>query len=178
MSDEGERVIDTPRLILRPTRVDDVDALLCIFADPRVMACFGVAPFDRPQMEQWVQRNLDHQTSYGYGLYSVILKTEKVLIGDCGLEQMDVDGEEAAELGYDFRSDYWHQGYATEAAVAVRDYAFGALHLSRLISLIRVGNAASVRVAERVGLTRAGEFTRYGARYWKYAILGSADGGG
>ena len=163
-------MIETARLLLRPMRSADIDELLLIFTDPKVMASFGIAPFDRAQMERWVQRNLNHQTEYGYGLFSVVLKATGVLIGDCGLEQMDVEGTPTAELGYDFRSDYWNQGFATEAATAVRDYAFQTLHLPRLISLIRVGNQASQRVAEKIGMTCVSEFTRYGNRYWQYAI--------
>jgi RimJ/RimL family protein N-acetyltransferase len=75
------------------------------------------------------------------------------------------------ELGYDFRSDYWHQGYATEAAVAVRNYGFRELHLPKIVSLIRVGNDSSRRVAERVGMSLITEVTRFGSvRYWKYGI--------
>jgi [ribosomal protein S5]-alanine N-acetyltransferase len=121
-------------------------------------------------MTQWVQRNLDHQTAHGYGLFSVILKSTGLLIGDCGLELMDVDGIPAAELGYDFRSDYWNQGYATEAAKAVRDYAFRHLQLPRLISLIRVGNLPSQRVAEKIGMHRIAKITRYGHPYWHYMV--------
>lgn len=149
---------------------EDVDALLVIFADPLVMASFNEPPFVRAQMERWVNRNLEHQTQYGYGLFSVIHKSSGVLIGDCGLEQMDLEGQIAAELGYDFRSDYWHQGYATEAARAVRDFAFGTLELTQLISLIRVGNDPSRRVAERVGMDLLSEYERYGNRYWKYGL--------
>ena len=119
-------------------------------------------------MMRWLQRNLDHQNRYGYGLFSVILKETGELIGDCGLEQMEVEGVQVAELGYDFRSEYWNQGFATEAACAVRDYAFDILQLPQLISLIRVGNLASKRVAEKVGMTLAEEFTRYEIQYWKY----------
>ncbi|HSJ85922.1 MAG TPA: GNAT family N-acetyltransferase, partial [Anaerolineales bacterium] len=97
----------------------------------------------------------------------ILLKETRELIGDCGLEQMEDVG---AELGYDFRSDFWNRGYATEAASAVRDYAFDVLHLPQLISLIRVGNLASQRVAEKVGMLLAEEFTRYGIQYWKYSI--------
>ena len=163
-------LLETPRLQLRLMQADDVDALLAIFADPKVMASFGVPPFDRAQMMQWVQRNLDHQSQYGYGLFSVLLKTNGLLIGDCGLEMMDVEGVPAAELGYDFRSDYWNQGYATEAASAVRDYAFRHLHLLRLISLIRVGNLASQRVAEKIGMQLAAEITRHGHPYSHYML--------
>jgi len=167
-------MIETPRLLLRPMQPEDVDELLLIFSDPKVMASFDGALFDRPHMERWLQRNLEHQAKFGYGLFSVILKASGALIGDCGLEQMEMDGAPAAELGYDFRSDFWHQGYATEAAAAVRDYAFEVLRLPRLISLIRVGNSASQRVAERLGLKRISEFTRYGHNYWQYAVEAKA----
>jgi RimJ/RimL family protein N-acetyltransferase len=163
-------IIETERLILRPMLAADIDALLIIFTDPAVMASFGGELFSREQMEHWLQRNLDHQIECGYGLFSVILKSDGTLIGDCGLEQMEVNNERVAELGYDFRSDYWNQGYATEAAIAVRDYAFEILHLSQLISLIRVGNLASQCVAEKLGMKLNSEFLRYGNCYWEYKI--------
>ncbi len=167
-----EVMLETPRLLLRSMRAADIDALLRIFADPKVMASFGVEPFNRDQMARWVQRNLAHQAEHGYGLFSVILKSSGELIGDCGLELMEVDGAWVAELGYDFGSAYWNQGYATEAACAVRDHAWRVLHLPQLISLIRVGNLASQRVAEKAGLRCAAEITRYGHPYWKYVLDG------
>jgi [ribosomal protein S5]-alanine N-acetyltransferase len=165
------KTIRTKRLTLRPMVANDVDAMLSIFTDPPVMAAFGLTSFSRQQMQEWVQRNLDHQDEFGYGLFSVVLKSSGQLIGDCGLEQMDVEGEKVAELGYDFHSDFWHQGYATEAAKAVRDYGFGKLKLTKLVSLIRVGNHPSKRVAERVGMSLISEFTRFGdIKYWKYGM--------
>jgi RimJ/RimL family protein N-acetyltransferase len=162
--------LETKRLILHPMSATDINALHLIFTDPKVMASFGGELFNREQMKGWLLRNLNHQNEFGYGLFSVLLKTEGTLIGDCGLEQMEVEGARVAELGYDFRSDFWNQGYATEAACAVRDYAFDILGLPQLISLIRVGNLASKRVAEKVGMTLAEEFTRYGIPYWKYSL--------
>ncbi len=163
--------LETKRLTLRPMGITDIDGMLGIFTDPQVMASFGVPLFNREQVEEWVRRNLDHQDKHGYGLFSVIFKSNGLLIGDCGLEQRDIKGALVAELGYDFRSDYWHQGLATEAAKAVRDYAFQVLQLPRLISLIRVGNLPSKRVAERLGMTLISEFkSPYGVRYWSYGI--------
>lgn len=170
MPEKHTQELETTRLILRPMQAADFDSLLCIFTDPKVMAAFDSLPFDRQQMLQWLQRNLDHQAKYGYGLFSVILRTNGLLIGDCGLEVMDVDGSQVIELGYDFRSDHWHQGYATEAAITVRDYAFQVLSLPQLISLIRIGNVASQRVAEKIGMARMSGFTRYGHQYWKYSL--------
>jgi RimJ/RimL family protein N-acetyltransferase len=134
------------------------------------MTEFDSAPFDQQQMSKWLQRNLDHQAEHGFGLFSVILKTNGFLIGDCGLEVMELDSSQIVELGYDFRSDYWNQGFATEAATAVRDYAFNVLNLPQLISLIRIGNIPSQRVAEKIGMLRISEFTRYGYQYWKYGL--------
>lgn len=167
---EGQ-TIETARLLLRPMQAADIDALLRVFTDPRVLVAFAISSFDRAQMARWVQRNLEHQEHYGYGLFSVIHKADGQLIGDCGLEHLTIAGEAAVELGYDLHSDYWQRGLATEAAAAVRDYAFEALALPRLVSLIRCGNDRSCRVAEKIGMHRAKEFTRDGLRYWLYTLM-------
>lgn len=72
------------------------------------------------------------------------------------------------KLGYDLRSDYWNQGLATEAATAVRDYAFETLRLPRLVSLIRQGNIASRRVAEKIGMRHLEDSDRSGHPYWLF----------
>ena len=162
-------MLETKRLILRPMAEKDVDAYLCIFTDPEVMKSFDNIIFTREQMIQWVERNLKHQEKYGYGLFSVLLKENQMLIGDCGLECQELDGRAEIEIGYDFRSDYWNHGYATEAAAAVRDYTFQELNIERVISLIRPENIASVRVAEKIGMKREKEIQRGGHPYWIYA---------
>ena len=168
--------IETPRLLLRPMRPDDCGDLLMTFADPRVMAAFSAEPFGQAEMTRWIARNIGHQERYGYGLFSIIHKADRRLIGDCGLEHRDVGGAREVELGYDLRSDYWNRGLATEAAQAVRDYAFGVLLLPRLISLVRQGNVASARVAEKVGMRQDAEITQGGTRYWVYVL--DLEGGG
>jgi RimJ/RimL family protein N-acetyltransferase len=74
------------------------------------------------------------------------------------------------EIGYDFRSDYWGQGLATEAAAAVRDFALDELGLPRVISLIRPENVASVRVSEKIGMAKEREIERGGATYWEFSL--------
>lgn len=163
-------IIETARLLLRSMEAGDYVDLLKTFGDPKVMAAFGVAPFGELEMKRWVARNLEHQERHGYGLFSLIHKTDRALIGDCGLEHRDVEGSAELELGYDIRSDYWNRGLATEAASAVRNYAFHRLGCTRLISLIRAGNAASARVAEKVGMRRSAEILQGETRYWVYAM--------
>jgi RimJ/RimL family protein N-acetyltransferase len=175
-------LLETPRLRLRLMKTSDLYDLLKIFGDPRVMASFDTEPFGRDEMEGWMRRNLEHQEQHGYGLFSVILKSEDLLVGDCGLEHMTVDGKQVTELGYDFRSDYWNRGFATEAASSVRDYAFDVLRLPGLISLIRAGNEASRRVSEKIGMNLVAEISPHGIPYWKYGIdnagAGNPDIGG
>jgi [ribosomal protein S5]-alanine N-acetyltransferase len=165
-----ETYIGTGRLILRSMRWDDVDAFALMWSDPQVLAAFEMTEFPREGVERWVRRNLEHQARHGFGLFSVLLRTGGLLIGDCGLERMDLDGEIVHELGYDFRSDFWGRGYATEAARAVGEHAFGTLGLSLLVSLIRVGNTPSQRVAERIGMRPRGQIVRHGVAYWRYEL--------
>jgi ribosomal-protein-alanine N-acetyltransferase len=160
---------ESERLLLRKMTEDDLDDFLLIFTDPKVMASFGGVLFDRAQMEKWVQSNLAHQDRHGYGIFSVILKENNELVGACGLHHVEVDGSPEVELGYDFRSAYWNRGLATEAAMAVRDYAFGNLGMSRLISMIRTHNKASMRVAEKMGMTREKEWAWKDIRYYIYS---------
>ena len=157
-------------MVLRPMQKSDIEDFVRIFADPKVMASFDVASFDRGQLEQWIQRNLIHQNKFGYGLFSVVLKINGLLVGNCGLQRMEIGGVQAVELGYEFRSDYWNQGYATEAAATVRDFAFHQLHLPRLTSLVRIGNFGAMRVSEKIGMTRIGDITRKNQHYWQYSI--------
>ena len=159
---------ETPRLLLRPMHENDVDAPLHLFADPEVMASFGGVLFARDDMARWLRRNLAHQDRYGYGLFSLIHQADGLLVGDCGLEHL-ADGDDV-ELGYDLRSDYWNRGLATEAAAAVRDYAFDVVKLPRLISLIRQGNRPSRRVAEKIGMHHVAAPVRDGQPYWLFAL--------
>lgn len=162
--------LETERLVLRSMVTDDLDDLLGIFGDPVVMASFRQPPLKREQVRKWLDRNLDHQREHGYGLFAVCLKDSGRLIGDCGLELMEVSGEQVAELGYDFRSECWSRGYATEAACVVRDFAFSTLKLPRLVSLIQPGNPASERVAQKTGMEMTGRIQRDSRTYLRYEI--------
>jgi ribosomal-protein-alanine N-acetyltransferase len=158
--------LETARLLLRPMEANDAKELLAVFTDPLVMAAFASPPFTPADMDGWVARNLEHQAEHGYGLFTVLLKERGDVIGDCGLEQMDI----GAELGYDLRSDHWNRGLATEAAMAVRDYAFDVLVIPRLVSLVRVGNTSSRRVAEKLGMRLEEQSERHGIAYWIFAL--------
>ena len=163
-------MIETARLRLRPMVAGDAEPLLALFGDARFMAAFDAAPFDRAAMDRWVARNLAHQREHGYGLFAIERRSDGAVVGDCGLEHVEI----GVELGYDLHPDLWGHGYATEAAAAVRDFAFGELGTERLISLIRVGNERSRRVAEKIGMHPGREIERGRARYWLYELVKAA----
>ena len=165
-------MIETARLTLRLMGESDLDDMLRIFTDENVMKSFDLQSFSREQMKKWVDRNLDHQNRYGYGLFSVILKSNQELIGDCGLERTQFEEKPCVEIGYDFLSKYWNQGYATEAANAVKDYAIGKLNIDQrtLCSFIRKNNKASHRVSEKIGMQKVKEYKAHNVDYCLYAF--------
>ena len=85
-------MLQSKRLHLRKMTIDDVEPLMAVFTDPEVMKSVGGGLLDREQMEHWVQRNLAHQEQHGYGLFTAVLRHDAVIIGDCGLEHIEVDG--------------------------------------------------------------------------------------
>jgi ribosomal-protein-alanine N-acetyltransferase len=84
-------MIETNRLTLRLMNEKDIDDMLKIFTDKNVMKSFGVQSVSREQMKKWMERNLDHQNKYGYGMFSVILKSNQELIGDCSLQHNEFE---------------------------------------------------------------------------------------
>jgi RimJ/RimL family protein N-acetyltransferase len=109
--------------------------------------------FDRVGVEEWIARNRRRYAANGHGLWAMLLKANREMIGDCGVTVQPVDGIDELEVGYHLRRDQWGHGYATEAAQACRDWAFANRNAEYVISLIRPENQPSRRVAERNSMT-------------------------
>jgi RimJ/RimL family protein N-acetyltransferase len=109
-----------------------------------------------------------HWQLRGYGLWAVERVEDGALIGRVGL--WNPEGWPGLEVGWTLARDAWGHGYASEAARASVDYAWGVLEAPRLISLIHPDNAASIRVAERLGMTPSRTDTLLGAPVVIYAL--------
>ncbi|MFJ9709566.1 GNAT family N-acetyltransferase [Streptomyces sp. NPDC101234] len=142
-------MIETERLLLRPLRVEDVDAFVALHEDTRVNRFVGSYSHQQALVRlklierQWAER--------GHGLCAVELKSSGAFIGRCGLNFWEVFDE--VELGWTLMADAWGHGYATEAAHACAEWGFASLDSDYFTAMIRPGNTASVRVAERLGFT-------------------------
>ncbi len=124
-----------------------------VFGDPDVMR-FGDGVKTEPWIREWLRRCLEHYQVWGFGLYALVEKTTHHTVGYCGLLYFaDIAGRPEVEIGYRLAKRYWHQGYATEAALAVRDYGFNVLGLRRLVAMIDPANLASIGVAEKLGMS-------------------------
>jgi hypothetical protein len=146
-------IAETERLFVRHFKLVDGEAMDRVFGDAEVMY-YGSGVQSQQWVREWLRGCLDdYQQKCGFGLWAVVEKSGRDVIGYCGLSQFpDVGGQPEIEIGYRLARPYWGRGYATEAARAVRDYGFGTLKLHRLISMIDPGNVASIRVAEKIGL--------------------------
>ena len=82
-----------------------------------------------------------------FGLWAAVRKSDGAVIGQCGLSWQSWGDRRVLEVGYLFRRSAWHQGYATEAARACRDYAFDTLGFDEVCSIIRDNNLPSQAVA-------------------------------
>ncbi|MEO7908512.1 MAG: GNAT family N-acetyltransferase [Roseiflexaceae bacterium] len=150
-------ILETERLALRQLTMSDVDDLMQILADPEAMR-FYPAPFSRERTEGWIQWGLDSYAKNGFGLWAVIRKEDQLFLGDCGPVLQPVEDRTELEIGYHILRREWGRGYATEAARACRDYAFGTLKAPRVVSIVNPLNMASRRVGEKVHTTMR-EFT-------------------
>lgn len=168
-------IAETQRLVLRGFHVVDDDAMSRVFSDPEVMR-YGDGTKDIEWVRRWLRGCLeDYHVKWGFGLWAVVEKRSSTVIGFCGLTRFaDLGGQAETEIGYRLARAFWGQGFATEAASAVRDYGFGTLNLSRMISIIDPRNAASIRVAEKVGLRFEKEMLFRGSQVHVYAISDAA----
>ena len=148
-------MIETKRLILRRLVIADHEALDTLFADEKVMESSNDGPLNTKEVGAWLNDQIEgYQKKSGIDILAVELRSTSEIVGYCGLiKSPDIDGTTEIEVGYRLIRKFWGYGYATEAASAVRDYAFSELDLPRLVALIEPVNRRSVAVARKLGMT-------------------------
>jgi len=149
-------MIETERLLLRKPRPEDAPDLAVAYADAEVVRFIGDGrTATLAEVEEGIAQWLERWSSWGMSLCSLERREDGRVLGRAGFLRWDPDrweiGGNETEVGWLLAREHWGYGYATEAAFALRNWAFAERGLTRLISLIRHENVQSVRVAERIG---------------------------
>ena len=178
----GTDQLESDRLVLRRVGPGDLPFFARIHGLPEVARYLwpGGRPRSCEQTASWMRNTLTSYERLALGYLAVVRKEDDALIGRCGLMELVIEsaapehglrkgwfGQEGlpvgvrltfeCELGYTFDPAVWGQGFATEAARCVRDYARDVLRLSYAISAIHPQNVRSQRVAERSGARLDGQ---------------------
>lgn len=153
-------MIETKRMILRELEEKDYDDLCEILQDEEVMYAYEHA-FSKTEVDAWFHKQKERYKQDGFGLWAVILKENNKMIGQCGLTRQQIPNQEVIEIGYLFNKQYWHQGYAIEAAISCKEYAFSILHEKAVYSIIRDSNKASKKVALRNGMVKVSDMMKH-----------------
>lgn len=146
-------VLETERLFLRELSQADFNEVCKLLQDPVVMYAYEGA-FSHEEVQTWMDKQFMRYQNDGFGLWGIIEKGSGELIGQCGITYQNYRDKQVAEVGYLLRKEFWHKGYATEMAIACKEYAFHVLGFNEVYSIIRDTNIASQQVALRNGMIR------------------------
>lgn len=165
----GAVTLETERLVLRMFEPADFEAYAGICGDPEVMRFIGDGqPLAPPMAWRSLAMVIGHWALRGYGLWAATERASGTLVGRVGFwNPHDWPG---FELGWLLGRAYWGRGYATEAARATLDWGFTHLGERQVISLIYPDNAASIRVATRLGERLADRIELLGKPVLRYRI--------
>lgn len=154
-------ILETERLYLREMTQDDFQSLSDIIQNPNVMYAYE-HDFSDNDVQMWLERQFVRYKKYGFGFWAIVLKTTNEMIGQAGITMQPYKGIEVLEIGYLLKENFWHCGYASEAANGCKKYAFECLNEEKVYSIIKADNYASIKVAENVGMVKEDEFiTQY-----------------
>jgi RimJ/RimL family protein N-acetyltransferase len=120
-----------------------------------------------------LERERSHYAERGWGEWATCRRETREMIGLCGLilwPALDGARPNEVEVAYLLARDAWGQGYATEAAAAIRDHAIRNLGRERLISLVYHDNLASTAVARKIGMSYEKDVTMTGITVAMYSL--------
>jgi ribosomal-protein-alanine N-acetyltransferase len=161
--------LETERLNLRLFTLDDLQIMFKLGSDPDVVKFADTPCKDLEEAKKRLEQGpLSDYQKYGYGRFAVELKETGKVIGFSGIKYLpEID---LPEVGYRYLKEYWGQGIGTEAARACVEFARQDLKLEKLIALIAPENIASIRVAEKLGMTRGPLIHIYDTDAYQYEM--------
>ncbi len=149
-------VLETDRLILKALEFEDAGQIQVLAGDRNIAATTLLIPhpYEDGLGEEWIAKCRDQFESDKAITWGIFQNDEKTLIGANGLAFFHQ--HERAEMGYWIGKPYWRQGYCTEAAQAVLDFAFQTINLHRITASHFGSNPASGSVMQKLGMNYEG----------------------
>ncbi len=184
--------IESERLIFRRIEQADFEFFARIHADPIVARYLGNGkPRSIQETHELLERYFETYKSLELGPLAVLRKSDGVLIGRCGLSDMALEVNTASgelpriwyqrsqvpsdtnvifeqELGYTFDRNYWGQGYASEAAARVFNYASSTIPFRPIVSVIHPDNTASIKIAKKCGARHENNVILMGQQFLRF----------
>lgn len=149
-------ILESKRLKIRKFSTSDLLDLYAICSNAELMKYVGTGtPLTMDQVKEWLEVTHVNYATKGFGNYALISKENKELIGYCGLiYSKEIDN---IELIYALRQKYWGVGLASEASLAMIDFAFDTLKLKEVFASIDPENIASEKILLKTGFRFAFE---------------------
>lgn len=151
-------ILETKRLVFHPFTADDLDVLAELHSDPEVQRYIG-GMWDDGEVRERLDHYVGAQLQHGFSKWKVFLR-DGTFVGRAGVSVDRTTGE--PEIGYSFARAYWGQGLASEAARGVVAWMWANTAAPELTAFAAVGNAASRRVLEKLGMAYEGERMLHG----------------
>ena len=147
------QILETTRLQLRPCQNADLQQIYAMWTHPDVCRfLFDDRVISLDEACSFVDASLANFEQYQYGIWLGSIRNKDCLVGFAGL----LHSENAPSLIYGIAPEYWGQGYATEAAIAILNYALQHLHLPKIRADVDESNVVSVRILQRLGMKQIG----------------------
>lgn len=170
---KGEPAIigETARLLLRELDMTDIPRMYQISRLPEVNRYTGEPLRSLEEESELHKAYIENAYHFwGYGFWGVFLKSDGRLIGRCGIQNCEINGQPEIELGYLLDPSYQGAGYATECTLFTLDYAMNRLGICRVVAAIACSNLRSLRLAERIGMHCEGRLHHKGMDCFLYVI--------
>ena len=149
--------LSSPRLRFEPIDDQHLAGLFELNADPEVMRYITGKPDTLEDARAMISRCKQRWAEWGYSWWAIYELASGTLIGAGAIQHLGHDAVNPLEIGWRFRKDKWHQGFASEAARCMAGFAFEALKAPRLLAVCNPENSASARVMQRLGMGYRGQ---------------------
>jgi RimJ/RimL family protein N-acetyltransferase len=156
MASFSDLSLPTSRLLLRPLKPSDADALFAIFSDPQVMRYWSSAPWESVEFSKaYIERDQQAMAEGRHVRLAITARNDSAFLGTCTLFD-HVTQCRRAEVGFGLSPSAWGKGYATEAVGELLAFGFTTMELNRVEADIDPRNSASARCLQRLGFTKEG----------------------